>query len=522
MHSNAAMKILITDSLSKEGVKILENAGFEVKMDASLDGESLKNEIPGYDGLIIRSGTTVTKDIVENSDRLRVIGRAGVGVDNIDVKAATRNGIIVMNTPGGNTISACEHTWALMLSVLRNVPPAHQALNEGRWDKKKFKGTEIYGKTLGVIGLGKIGFEVARRAVAFGMEIIVYDPFSSEEALKEINARRVELEELLEKSDIITIHAPKNEKTKNLINSETLSKMKKGAFLINCARGGIVNEEALADAVRSGKIKGAAVDVYDNEPTTDSPLFSIPGVIHTPHLGASTVEAQERVSIEIVKQIVDYLKNDKILNAVNIYGAKVDPGVEELAFKLGTMCGQLSGHLTERVLISYKEHIAADQEEGIVRAVMNGYLSQFNEGINAVNAIVVADEKGIEIARQHGIHKDLYGDISIALNSELVISGGVAGNIPRLTGINGSTLDIPLTGNLLIINNFDRPGVIGHIGTVLGEYGVNIGNMEVGRKSAGGSVVTVLGVDQEISPQVIEKLKSQDSIEDVKSVIVGQ
>lgn len=517
MCSEGAMKVLITDSLSTEGVRSLEDAGFYVKMDTSLDGEALKKEIVNYDGLIIRSGTNVTKDIIENAGNLKVIGRAGVGVDNVDVEAATRKGIVVMNTPSGNTISACEHTWALILSTLRNIPQSHQALVEGRWDKKKYKGAEIYGKTLGIIGLGKIGIEVAKRAIGFGMKIIVYDPYTSQDIAKEAKAKLVELNELLEASDVITIHVPLNEKTKNLIDSSALSKMKKEAILINCARGGIVNEAALSEAVKNRQIRGAAVDVYETEPTTDSPVFSVDGIIHTPHLGASTTEAVERVSIEIVKQAIDYLKDGKIINAVNISGAELELPLEKLASKLGMLLGQLSKHLTGRILISYKEE---KSEDAIIRTILNGYLSQFNEGINFINAILVAEEKGIEIVKQKVTHEGLPWDINITLGDDLNISGSVIGDITRLTGINGYILDIPLIGNLLIIKNFDIPGVIGHIGTILGEYGINIGSMEVGRKSAGGQAVTVIGVDQEISQEIIEKLKSLKTIEDVNSVRV--
>jgi D-3-phosphoglycerate dehydrogenase len=513
-------KVLITDSLSEEGIKILNREGFEVKMDSSLDGESLRKEIPGYDALIIRSGTTVTGDIIENAKNLKIIGRAGVGVDNVDIEAATRKGIIVMNVPAGNTISACEHTWAVMLGAMRSVPAAHQALREGRWDKKKYKGTELYGKILGVIGLGKIGFEVAKRAVSFGMEILVYDPFVSEEAAKELKARVVELDELLKGSDVITIHTPVNEKTRNLINADTLLKMKKSAFLINCARGGIVDEKALAEAVKNKTIRGAAVDVYEKEPSTDSPLFSVDGVVHTPHLGASTAEAQERVAIEIVKQVAEYLKNGRIVNAVNITGAKVDPMLEGLAEKLGVMCGQLFSRLTKRMIINYKGR-TKEEEEALTRSVLKGYLSQFNEGINFVNASLAAQEKGIEVVRQSETGKDLAEEIGISLDKELKIAGAVIGGISRLRGVNGYILDIPLSGNLLIIKNTDRPGVIGHIGTVLGEYGINIANMEVGRKSAGGQAVTVIGVDQEVSAEVMDKLKDFEYIEDVNMVKVG-
>ncbi|MFC2061888.1 phosphoglycerate dehydrogenase, partial [Elusimicrobiota bacterium] len=511
MHSNEKTKILITDSLSQDGIDILEKEGFSVKMDPSLDGEALGEEIKGYDGLIIRSATNVTIDIIEKADKLKIIGRAGVGVDNVDVTAATRKGILVMNTPGGNTISACEHTWALILSVLRNVPPAHQALREGRWDKKKYKGTELFGKTLGVIGLGKIGAEVAKRAIGFGMEVIVYDPFTSEEKAREVKAEIVSFDDLLKTADIITIHVPKNDKTKNMINAETLAKMKKSAFLINCARGGIVDEEALAEAINNGTIKGAGVDVYETEPTTESPIFKANGIIHTPHLGAATVEAQERVAIEICKQVIGYLKDEKIINAVNIVSMDIDPAIEELAQKLGIFCGKLSENLTEKVIISYKDTI--ENEEALTRTVLKGYLSQFNEGVNFVNVFVLAAEKGIELIRQRRAGKDLIGEIEMTLGKDLVVSGSIIGGSARLTGINGYILDIPLSGNMLIIKNHDRPGVIGHIGTILGENEVNIGYMEVGRKSAGGPAFTVIGVDGEVTSQVIDSLKSREDIE---------
>ncbi|MBN2406840.1 MAG: phosphoglycerate dehydrogenase [Elusimicrobia bacterium] len=522
MSSENKIKVLISDTISKEGIDMLTNEGFEVKMDASLDGDALKSVISQYDALIIRSGTTVTADIISAADKLKVIGRAGVGVDNVDAKAATRKGIIVMNTPGGNTISACEHTWALILSLLRNIPGAHQALREGKWDKKKYSGTEIYGKTLGVIGLGKIGAEVAKRAGGFGVRVIAYDPFASKEKAAEIGAELVELDYIISQSDIITIHVPRNDKTKNMINKDALSRMKKEAILINCARGGIVDEKALAEAVSKGVIKGAALDVYEKEPTTDSPVFSVDRIIHTPHLGASTAEAQERVAVEIVKQVVGFFKTGKIVNAVNISSGETDPLMGELAFKLGKLCGQMSGHLTERIVISYKEKVKSGQEDSITRAVLNGYLSQFNEGINYINAVLIAEEKGIDVVTQKETKKETPGSLSIKLDGEIEVSGGVIGGVPRITQINGYNLDIPLGRNLLIIKNSDKPGVIGHIGTVLGEFGVNIGSMEVGRKSAGGQAVTVINVDQDISRELIDRLKSKDSIQSVNSIKVGQ
>ncbi|MFH1415084.1 MAG: phosphoglycerate dehydrogenase [Elusimicrobiota bacterium] len=522
MSSDRARKVLISDSLSQEGVKKLEQAGIQVKMDPSLDGDTLKKAISEYDGLIIRSGTTVTGDIIENGKNLKIIGRAGVGVDNVDIQAATRKGVIVMNTPSGNTISACEHTWALLLSLVRNVPRAHQSLKEGKWDKKNNEGTEIFGKTLGIVGLGKIGYEVAKRALSFGMKVLVHDPYTTEEVAKEVKAELVEFEELLEKSDIITIHAPKNEKTKNMISVDAIYKMKEGVFIVNCARGGIVDEKAVADAVKTGKIRGAAFDVYDKEPTTESPVIGIDGIVHTPHLGASTEEAQERVATEIVDQIIQYFTEGKIINAVNITGSDLDPSLAELATKLGILCGRMSEHLTDSILISYKEQTIGGQEDAIVRAVLNGYLSQFNEGVNYINAILIAEEKGIGVIRQKLSSRVSSGDISISLGDEFKISGVVLGGAARLMEINGYIVDVPLSGSMLVIKNSDIPGVIGHIGTVLGAHGVNIASMEVGRKSAGGQAVTVIAVDHKVDEKVIEELKSEESIIDVKNIEVGQ
>ncbi|MDA3792784.1 MAG: hydroxyacid dehydrogenase [Elusimicrobia bacterium] len=310
-------KILITDKLAPEGVKILKDAGFKVTEDASLNGEKLKEEISGYDGLIIRSGTQVTKDIIDAADNLKIIGRAGTGVDNIDIAAATKRGILVENVPAGNIVSVSEHTIALILGLLRNLPQAHQSLKEGRWDKKKYKGAELYGKNLGVIGMGKIGTEVVKRAKAFDLKISIYDPFVSEETAAEMGVKLVSLDELLKTSDVITVHAPVTEKTKGLISVQNIAKMKDGVYFINCARGAIVDEKALAEAVKNSKIAGAAVDVYENEPSVDSPLVGVDGIIHTPHLGASTIEAQTRVAVCIADQVREYLKNDKIIDAVN-------------------------------------------------------------------------------------------------------------------------------------------------------------------------------------------------------------
>ncbi len=515
-------KVLVTDSLSRQGLDILNEKGYEVKTDPSLDGDSLAGVISEYDALLIRSGTNVTADIIEKAERLRIIGRAGVGVDNVDIDAATRKGIVVMNVPAGNTVSACEHTWALILSLLRNVSPSHQALKEGRWDKKKYKGTELYGKTLGILGLGKIGCEVGKRAGAFGMKIIACDPYASEEMAGELSARLVEFDELLEKSDIITIHSPLNDKTRNLFNAESISRMKKSAFLVNCARGGIVNEEDLSEALEKGVIKGAALDVYPKEPVTDSPVFKMDSAVCTPHLGAATSEAQERVAVEIVKQAVHYLETGRMINAVNAFAQDMDPDIRELAEKLGVVCGQLSENLAESVRISYRDKMEK-AGDSLTVTVLKGYLSQFIEGVNLINARVLARERGVEIVSQ-SVSGDtrMLGDIRVFFNEDFSVEGGIIGGVPRLTGLNGYIFDIPLSGNLLVIINADRPGVIGHIGTVLGENSINIASMEVGRKSAGGEAVTVIEIDGDIPEELKEKIQKIEYITQVKNIRVGQ
>ncbi len=515
------LKVLVTDNLSSSGLEILRKSGFEVKMDSSLDGKNLEKEIRGYDGLIIRSGTNVTKEIIDNADKLKIIGRAGVGVDNVDLESATRKGIVVMNVPAGNTISACEHTWALIMSLLRNVPFAHQALSEKKWQKKKYKGKELYGKKLGVVGLGKIGYEVAKRANAFGMHVLVHDPYTSADKAKEVKADMVELEELLKESDVITLHMPVNEKTKNFINEDTIKKMKKSSFLINCARGGIVNEEDLAEAVKEGRISGAAVDVYKEEPTSDSPLLGLNNVIHTPHLGAATSEAQERVAVEIAEQVSVFLKTGKIVNAVNAVGADIEVELKKLAEKLGVFAGQYTEKLTKKAVISYKDKIRKSGES-VSRFILMGYLSQFNEGVNLVNAQMLATEKGMRVAKQVVSDNDMYGEIKIEFNGDFSIEGGIIGKKARLTGLNGYIFDIPLSGNLLAICNIDRPGIVGHIGTILADYEINIASMEVGREKIGGKAVTIIEVDGDIPEEVVEKLKKVEYIEDVKNIKVSQ
>ncbi|NLB34743.1 MAG: phosphoglycerate dehydrogenase [Elusimicrobia bacterium] len=502
-------------------MEMLKKRNYEVDCLPGLPHEELIQIIGNYDALIIRSGTKVSSSVIKHGYRLKVIGRAGVGVDNVDISAATRAGIVVMNVPKGNTISACEHTWALMLSLARNIPKAHQALRDGKWDKKSNKGMEIFGKTLGLYGLGKIGSEVARRGLAFGMRVIAYDPFASEEQASKLKVKLVEFEDLLANSDIISIHSPLNEKTKNVFNSDTFSKMKKSALLVNCARGGIVHAEDLTLALSEGTIRGAAVDVYMEEPVTDSPLFKADHIVHTPHLGASTLEAEERVSLEISEQVADYLETGKIINAVNAVSEEIPESLEKLARGLGYLAGALSEGLTKNLIISYKEQIGCTGEV-LMRIILTGYLSTFIEGVNSVNARILAEDRGVKLIVQSVSSSEERWDLKITLDNEQTVEGSSAGGISRLTGVNKFTFDIPLRGNLLLIRNTDRPGIIGRIGSLLGNEGINIASMEVGRKDEGGEALMAIETDEQVAPELIAGLTKLDGVNYVKYIMVGQ
>ncbi len=512
-------KVLITDKLAPEGVKILKEAGFEVTEDNSLNGNSLKEKIAGYDALIVRSGTQATGDIIQETSNLKIIGRAGTGVDNIDITAATKKGIIVCNVPAGNTISACEHTLGLILSLARNIPQSHNSLKEGRWERKKYKGKELYGKTLGVVGMGKIGTEVVLRALAFKMDVIVSDPYITDERAEEIGVKKVSFEKLLKVTDIITVHVPVNDKTRGLFNKETISKMKKDSYLINCARGAIIDEEALAAAVKNGDIAGAAVDVFTKKPATDSNLINVEGIIHTPHLGASTAEAQKRVAIATAEQVKDYILDKKIVNAVNMIGGKIDKELKELGFRIGFLAASVAKNLTDEVIISYIEEIK-DKEESLTRAVFEGFLSQFTEGVNFINAGIIAREKGIEYTVKFKSSVSVPGDIIINTGGTQ-IRGSIIGGKPRITGYNGYIVDVPLAGNLIIIDNDDVPGVIGKIGTVIGRNKLNIGSMEVGRDKELCSAVTIIEIDGAIPDSIRGQLLKEKAVKGVKIIKVG-
>lgn len=523
------MKVLISDSISQKGIDILTRAGLEVDVKTGLSPEELKACIGDYDGLIIRSATKVTAAVIEAATNLKVIGRAGSGLDNVDKAAATKKGIVVMNTPGGNTITTAEHTIALMLSLARQIPQAVASMKEGKWDKKRFMGVELYNKTLGIIGIGNIGKQVAKRAIGLGMNVIGYDPYLSEENAGEIGIKKVELTELFRTSDFITIHTPLTAETKNLICSKTISIMKDGVRIINCARGGIVNEADLYEALKSGKVAGAALDVFEKEPPGNIPLLKLDNVLCTPHLGASTKEAQENVALAIAEQVADYLINGVIRNAVNFPSipaeqvARLQPYLS-LAEKMGGFASQVFEGAATDITIEYRGEASELNTAPITVALLKGYLTPIlEETVNFVNAPMIAKERGIEVKEMKSSEAGDYHNMvvmKIKVNGEVNTLTGTlfSKRDPRIVRINNFPVEIVPEGNMLFIYNNDRPGVIGSIGSYLGKNNINIARMHFGRESAGGMAISVVSIDTPVSDKQIEEIKKMPNIISVKLV----
>jgi len=523
------MKVLITDPLAEEGIERLRcEEGFEVREKAGLKEEELINLIADYHALIIRSGTKVTRRIIEAAQNLKVIGRAGTGVDNIDIESATKKGIVVMNAPGGNTISAAEHTVSMMLALSRNIPQANASLKRGEWDRKKFMGTEVYGKTLGIIGLGRIGREVARRARGLKMRVVAYDPFISKEKAEEMGVRLLSLEELLPQVDFLSIHTPLTSQTRGLIGEREISLMKRGVRIINCARGGIIQEDALYQALKAGKIKGAALDVFEKGKPFDSPLLKLDSVIITPHLGASTEEAQKRVAMDIATQVIDFLKYGRVRNAVNFpvipsqIQEKITPYLS-LAERMGNLEAQLvEGHPIQ-VEVIYRGELALFEVAPLTRALIKGMLSFVLPEVNFVNAPILARERGIKVVETKTLEaEDFTNLISVKLltdKEERRIDGTVfEEKAPHIVRIDDYSLDFVPQGNFLICANVDRPGVVGKIGTVLGNYQVNISGLRMGRKTPGGKNVSVYSLDDSPPSEAIKDLLRIKEILQVKVV----
>lgn len=521
------MKILVTDGLSAEGQKIIKDAKeIELVVNKETSKEELLKEVKNYQGLIIRSATKVTKEVIEAADgNLKVIGRAGIGVDNIDVEAATRNGIVVMNTPEANAITTAEHTLALLFSLARNTPQAHSSLAAGKWERSRYKGIELFGKTIGFIGLGNIGKLVAERAIGIKMNAIAYDPFLTPEATAKLGVELVSLDELLERSDVISIHTPFTPETKNLINKETIDKMKDSVLIINCARGGIVNEEDLSEAIKEGKIAGAGMDVYTSEPVeSNNPILSVDeNIVHTPHLGASTEEAQQKVGIAIAEQMVDFAVNGVVRNAVNMPSLsheqlKSMKPYLNLAEKMGSLLGQICKGAAKEYLIEFDGEVSKLNTDPLTVAAIKGFLTPMMDMVvTYVNAPVIAKERGIKVVESKTeTSKEFTSLINITVTTSEG-STGVSGTIfgkdePRFVWLNGVSVDVKPQGYLLFSENYDKPGFIGSMTSLLGKKGVNIGLMHLGREKIGGRAIVFTNIDSPISEELMEEISNLPDI----------
>jgi len=524
-------KILVSDPLAKEGIAALkQEKEFQVDEKQKIPPEELKKIIKDYDAILVRSETKLTKDIIACADKLKLIGRAGVGVDNVDVEAASKKGIIVMNTPGGNTISTAEQTMTLLLGMARNLPQSFCSLKGGAWERKKFTGTEVFSKTLGIVGLGRIGTEVAKRANAFGMKVIAYDPYLSKEKAEQLNIELVELNDLFKQADFITVHTPLTEETKHLISDKQFEMMKNGVRVINCARGGIIDEAALIRALESKKVASAALDVYEKEPPDmNNPLFKMDNVVTVPHLGASTEEAQLNVSIDIAKQAADALLGRGIRNAVNVPSLdgetlKILEPYINLGEKIGAIQSQIAHGPIVQVKIRYRGDIINQKVQPITIAIVKGLLTPIlGETVNSVNALAIAKDRGIAVVESKFAQIEDFANLISVVVKTGAGQHEICGTLflkrdSRIVKIDNYYVEVIPSGYMLFINNKDVPGIVGHIGTVLGKNKINIAGMTFGREKEGGNAVTVLNVDGAVSGKVLEELKKSKDILDAKLV----
>lgn len=531
----ATVKILASDPLAKEGIEILKSQkNFVVDEASKLPEAELIKKIKDYDALIVRSETKVTAKIIAAADKLKVIGRAGVGLDNVDVEAASKKGIVVMNAPAGNTISTAEHAFSLMLSMARNIPQASHSVKQGKWDRKKFMGVELYGKTLGIVGLGRIGAAFAKRAQAFEMKVVAFDPFLSQDKAKSLNVEPVDLDTLLKRADFMTIHTPLTDETRHLIDEAAFERMKDGVRIVNAARGGIIDEKALAKYVKSGKVAAAALDVYesDSKPPMDSPVVGLDNVITTPHLGASTEEAQINVSIDIARCVSDALQGKGFRNAANVPAMEqealeaVQPYLN-LAQRLGSIQAQLIEEPLKGVTVKYIGEVAGLDVDVITRALMKGVFDPIlEEHVNYVNSLVIAKERGIKVTEKKTSEiTDFANLISVELETDakkyFIMGTLFANKEPRIVKMDKYYVEAIPAGHMLVISNNDVPGVVGKIGTILGKHGINIAEMSFGRDKKDRSAISLLNVDSEVTPDIIKKLKSSDDITEVKKVKVS-
>lgn len=529
-------RVLIADPLEEAGIKLLQEIA-EVDVRAKLSEEELCQIIGDYDALIVRSGTKVTSKVIEHGIKLKVVGRAGVGVDNIDVEAATERGIFVVNAPSAVTTATAEHTFALLLSLVRKIPQALASLREGKWERTKFLGTQLQGKTLGIVGLGRIGTQVARYAKAFGMRVIGCDPFVSEERARQLGIELRDLDDLLSEADIVTLHVPLTKETEKMIDARAISLMKEGAILVNASRGGVVDEKALYEALVSGKLAGAALDVFEQEPpkegSTSFKLIQLDNVVATPHLGASSKEAQEEASVEVVRQVMAVLRGDFPTTAVNIPSIPPDllrllKPFMELSDRMGRFLSQLVRGRVEEVKLHYGGTLSEVETEPMTRAFLKGLMEmRLPETVNLVNAPALAKSRGIRVVEERSTQPSDYASLIVASVRTHQEERSVAGTIfhgvgPRIVQINGYRVDVLPEGHAIVVEQVDRPGIIGRVGTLLGQHGINIAFMQVGRKEIGGRAVMVIMVDTPAPPELLEQIKhSHDAILDVHQVDFG-
>ncbi|EJL40967.1 D-3-phosphoglycerate dehydrogenase [Brevibacillus agri] len=520
-------KVLITDPLSEFGIQqLLDAEDVEVVRKTNLSPAELIEVIGDYDALLVRSQTQVTAEVLAAGKNLKAVGRAGVGVDNIDIAAATQAGIPVINAPDGNTISTAEHSFAMLMAVARNIPQAHKKLVDGTWDRKSFQGVELNKKVLGVIGMGRIGSEVAKRAKAFGMSVMGYDPFMTEERAQKMGVIHATVDEICRQADFITVHTPLTKETRHIISTREFAKMKEGVRLINCARGGIIDEKALYEAITSGKVAGAALDVFEEEPPVDNPLVGLPQVVTTPHLGASTVEAQENVAVDVSEEILKVLRGEPFKNAVNLPSIpahvmeKVQPYFQ-LGEKLGHFLAQVTVGSISEVAIKYSGELTDVDTSPLTRTVLKGVLSfRLGEVANYVNAPLLAKVRDITVTEQKAAqNKGFTNLLTVTLKTtqetRTVAGTRLNGYGARIVKIDDFAIDVAPEGYLLYIHHNDRPGVIGRVGSILGENSVNIATMQVGRRDVGGDAIMMLSVDKPLTPELLDTM---GELAEVKSV----
>jgi D-3-phosphoglycerate dehydrogenase len=527
------MNILICDPISPKGIAYFQQRPeFTVTVLPKRLGEAeLLPLVADVAAIVVRSETKVTRTVIEAAPKLRVVGRAGVGVDNVDVEAATQRGIVVMNTPSGNTISTAELTFSMLMALARKIPQAHASMKAGEWNRKAFQGVELYGKTLGILGMGRIGSEVARRAIAFGMRVLAYDPYLALSRAKAMQVELVELDELYARSDFITVHMPMTDETKGMVNAAAFAKMKKGARVLNCARGGIINEADLLSAIRSGQLAGAALDVYEVEPPpANFPLRDLPQVIMTPHLGASTEEAQENVGIEVAEAITDFLLNGAVRNAVNLPNldaktyAIVKPYLS-LGEKLGRLVAQLSPKRNDRLVVTYGGKATELPGDPITRFVLKGFL-EFAGGkdVNQVNVRTLAHALGLLVEEIKSNEETDYSEwlhVSVHAGDQKISAGGTfygSHRNPRIVRINSQPVEVVPSGVLFLMNNRDRPGIVGYIGTLMSKYQVNIASMSLSREKVGGQALTVLNLDSVPPQELLDEIQKDPDISNVRVV----